>query len=561
MVGNQSSPFINQIHLQRLKQLCEHYELHQTTKTDIPTLSEQLNCSDRNIAKLVKTLANIGWLSWQPGRGRGNKSEITLHTSFESALMLLLEQHCHKGQLSEASRYAESFGFSKTFRKRLPHWLSVAQENLKAKNSLITLVPYTVPNMHPLWSYRAASRLYIDAMYDTLLKYDRETKSIRPHIAHYYEFRDNELWLRLRSDVLFHNGEKLTAEHVATCLTDRMTKPHTYQNLYRHILNVRTEGAWVILTMTHKQPLILHILADNNASIYRETSERTIPYGTGPFMLESHNKHQWVLAKFPDYFSYGGFIDKAEFWTSDTSETKIQGHIVHHGYSSNGFIACDQVPLQTGCDIIAFPNSEQSLSMDEKAWIFHHAREFCHQVTNKILPVANSVVGYHQHQGVYLYHHKMKQPTQVIRVLAAHSNKYRIQLLKYLESKGATFEICSDDETEHTKFGMTVGGYVFSDDDMFGYFKWLICSSVFKYCLSPQQQEAFINIVDKLLLTSDSEMNYLNQLHRCEDWLIQHGIFFPLWRDSLSYNFDKSLQGADTDSAGTVSLRKLWFED
>ncbi|WP_239685830.1 SgrR family transcriptional regulator [Photobacterium swingsii] len=193
MVGNQSSPFINQVHLQRLKQLCDHYEPHQTTKTDIPTLSKQLNCSDRNVAKLVKTLANIGWLSWQPGRGRGNKSEITILTNFEATLMQVLELYCHKGQLSEASRYADIFGFNNTFRKRLPHWLSAAQENLKAQNTLITLVPYTIPNFHPLWAYRAASRLYVDALFDTLLKYDSETKTIRPHLAHYYEFRDNEL--------------------------------------------------------------------------------------------------------------------------------------------------------------------------------------------------------------------------------------------------------------------------------------------------------------------------------------------------------------------------------
>lgn len=561
MVGNQSSPFINQVHLQRLKQLCDHYEPHQTTKTDIPTLSKQLNCSDRNVAKLVKTLANIGWLSWQPGRGRGNKSEITILTNFEATLMQVLEQYCHKGQLSEASRYADIFGFNNTFRKRLPHWLSAAQENLKAQNTLITLVPYTIPNFHPLWAYRAASRLYVDALFDTLLKYDSETKTIRPHLAHYYEFRDNELWLRLRPDVVFHNGEKLTAKHVATCITDRVGKPHTYQQLYRHIKAVRTQGSWVILAMTHKQHAILHILADMHSAIYLESNDDDIPYGTGPFKLESYDKHQWVLVKNPDYFSNGGFIDKAEFWTSDTAEAKVQGHIVHHGYSSNGFIACDQIPLQTGCDIISFPTTKSSLSMDEKAWIFHHAREFCHHVTQDILPVANSVVGYHQHQGVYLYHHEMKRPTQTLKVLASHSNKYRIQLLHYLESKGANIEVFSDDESQHTQYDMAIGGYVFSDDDMFGYYKWLICSSVFKYCLSPQQQAVFLNIVDKLLLTSSSETHYLDQLHRCEDWLIQHGVFFPLWRDSLSYNFDKSLQGAETDSAGTVSLRKLWFED
>jgi MarR-like DNA-binding transcriptional regulator SgrR of sgrS sRNA len=57
--------------------------------------AQPVGCSERNIAKLMKTLANIGWISWKPSRGRGNKSEINLIESFESALMSVLDLHCH----------------------------------------------------------------------------------------------------------------------------------------------------------------------------------------------------------------------------------------------------------------------------------------------------------------------------------------------------------------------------------------------------------------------------------------------------------------------------------
>lgn len=55
-------------------------------QTDIQTLAGQLNCSECNVAKLMKTLSSIGWIHWQPGQGRGHKSELTIVTSFDTAL-------------------------------------------------------------------------------------------------------------------------------------------------------------------------------------------------------------------------------------------------------------------------------------------------------------------------------------------------------------------------------------------------------------------------------------------------------------------------------------------
>lgn len=79
-----------------------------------------------------------------------------------------------------------------------------------------------------------------DSMFDTLLHC--ETERIRSHLAHHYEFRGDQLWLRLQSDVYFHHGEKMTSAHVADCLHDRVTQPHLYQAMYRHIADVDTEG-------------------------------------------------------------------------------------------------------------------------------------------------------------------------------------------------------------------------------------------------------------------------------------------------------------------------------
>jgi len=560
MVENRSSPFITQIHLQRLQQLSRHYPLNIASATDVQTLAEQLSCSERNIAKLMKTLASIGWISWKPGRGRGNKSEITLLESLESALMSVLEQHCHKGQLSEAARYADHFGYEEKFRNKLPSWLSRVQESLKNLNTLVTLVPYSIPVLHPLWAYRSRSRLYIEAMFDTLLKYDNETGAIRPHLAHHYEFRGDELWLRIRPDVYFHNGEKLTAQHVAKCIEDRVSKAHTYQILYRHILEVVAEGLWVVIKMSQPHESILHLLSEAHAPIYLDSAKQGIPYGTGPYMLEASSEHHWVLVKNTDYFATGGFIERAEFLTSDGADRSVQGHIVHHRCPASPEMGADKISLQTGCDVIEFQHHQSVLSMDEKAWIFHQARDFCRQQANEYLPIANSITGYHQNKGVFLYHPKQSKPTRALRVCITGETGPRLQLIAYLRQQGVEIERVSVEQSKQTWIDFAVGGYVFPNNNVFGYCKWLLTSSAYTSCLSPQQQQAFLSIVDQLMLASDTEVDFLNELHRCEDWLIQNGVFVPLWRDSESYDVSNSLHGLETDSAGILSLQKLWFD-
>lgn len=560
MVENRSSSFITQIHLQRLQQLSRYYPLNSADKTDVQTLAGQLSCSERNIAKLMKTLVNIGWISWQPGRGRGNKSEIILLESFDSALMHVLEQHCKKGSLSEAARYADYFGYAETFRKQLPNWLTQAQESLKNLNTLVTLVPYSLPTLHPLWAYRANSHLYLDAMFDTLLRYDSETGRVRPHLAHHYEFRGDELWLRLRPDVCFHNGEKLTAYHVAKCIEDRVAESHSYQILYRHILEVVAEGLWVVIKLSQKHESILHLLSEGHSAIYLDTSAHSIPLGTGPFMLLSSSEHHWVLAKNPNYFATGGFIERAEFWTSDGVDSNVQGHIVHHRCPASPQAGADKIALQTGCDVLEFQHHQSELSMNEKAWIFHQAREFCRRGENEFLSQANSITGYHQNKSVFLYHPNQTKPTRPMRVCISRKTASRVQLIEYLRQQGLEFEVISVEQSKNTWFDIKLGGYVFSENSVFGYYKWLLCSSVFSSCLSVQQQQAFLSIVDQLMMVSDSEEEFLNELHRCEDWLIQNGVFVPLWRDSESYDVSNSLHGLEMDSAGILSLQKLWFD-
>lgn len=570
MLEKSSSPFINQIHLQRLKQLCTQYPVKEFCATDIRTLAEQLSCSDRNVTKLIKTLTSIGWLSWKPGKGRGHKSILVINVSFESALLGVLESYCSKGQLSEAARYAEQFGYYDTFRNNLPEWLDKAQEVLKIHNHLAMLVPYCLPELHPLKAIRPISRPYINGLFDTLLRYDKDSDLVKPSLAHHFEFRGTELWLRLRDDVYFHSGEALLPTHVTQCLEYLMSYPHSKQILYRHVKSVRANGRWVVLEMAFADPMILRVLADTHAAIYLEKDGSDIPTGTGVFQLEVHSSvsssidkptyTHWCLTKNPRYFSVNALIDKIECWTIDSTSTDIQAHITHHGYSTTVPSASINKTLSMGCEVMEFIHKDDLLSMDEKAWLINHARDFCENISTNKVPVANCISGLHHDRVVHLYHHTMKKPQRNINVWCADINRgHYVDLIEYWRKKGADITVLSYQDSDYADIAL--GIYAAQDDYVLNYYKWFLCSDAFDYCLSPEQQKAIISFVDNLLEHSTDLHHLIEELHRCEDWMVQQGISIPLWRTSTAYNFSETIKGTDIDSMGLISFKKLWIKD
>jgi ABC-type transport system substrate-binding protein len=107
------------------------------------------------------------------------------------------------------------------------------------------------------------------------------------------------LHLRIRNDVYFHDGTKLTPEIAAQVLRNTAADP-------------RSEGALGFLSVksvdvTGQNELDLH-LSEPNAFVLTDLAAATVrkpdnpDVGTGPFMLTRRNQQQAVLSAFPNYY-------------------------------------------------------------------------------------------------------------------------------------------------------------------------------------------------------------------------------------------------------------------
>ncbi|WP_282175153.1 hypothetical protein [Vibrio diabolicus] len=388
-------------------------------------------------------------------------------------------------------------------------------------------------------------------MFDMLLHYKAENGRLRPYLAHHYEFRGDQFWLRLRPDVYFHHGEKLTVTHVADCFRERITQSHPYQTMYRHIACIDVDGHWVNFPLTQGHAMMLQTLAEMYVSIYLEKDNSPLPSGTEP---------ERTLVKNEKYFSANALIDKAEFWSSHSSDSNVCGHIVHYGYATHALDASVQKQLRTGSEVMEFRSSEGCLSMEEKAWVIQNTRVFCELFSTKYAPMANSITGHHQDKLIYLRHQPIRCPDQTVRIfVSGRHKKMSLALIDYLQGAGC------DDPDDHSgsehrgQLRCCDRGYLIQDNSVFGYYQWLQCSDIFKCSLLVEQQQSLLGQIDRILCDCPSEPDLLEQLYLCEDWLIQKGVYIPLWRDFLSYDIADTIQGADTDRMGIMSIRKLWF--
>lgn len=562
MKKEKSSGFISRSNLRLLKKLCDLYPRYSEHETDTNSLSEQLHCSTRNVPKIMKKMSAMGWVDWKSGRGRGNRSTLIVNVEFSAILLIVLKEYCRRGQLSEAVTLSENFNFIDSFYTYLPSWLSDASRALKSQNTLISLVPYYQPELHPLKAEFSNSKLYIEAMFDTLLKFDKYSGKNRPHLAHHYEYRGNDLWLRIQPDVYFHNGKRLTAKLVAKNILDRIQQKHVYELLYRHVKEVSYSNSWVVLEMAQKDFMILHLLSELSSSIYLKEDTREIPYGTGPFVLESTNLKSWVLTKNREYFHERGLIDRAEFWMIDKGHEVTTGHIVHNGFLPNSKEADIKFPLDNGCEVLEFNCHENGLTLDERAWVIKQARDFCENTSSPFSPIANSVAGFHQDKCFHIPNVDIKKPNRVVRIVKPKEKETkRIALLSYLRSCGLDIVEVRLEQRNLGFYDIDITGYLSQDNHLFAYYKWLLCSEGAQYSLSESKKEMLVAFVDQLLLSSVDEVDFFEQLYRCEDWLIQNCISVPLWRECSSYSVVNTIQGIKPDSTGILSLRKIWIND
>ena len=139
-------------------------------------------------------------------------------------------------------------------------------------SQITTLDPGLVSNVQHYYLF--------NMVYDTLLFYDNMSKELSGKLASSFEWADDtytKIHITLRDDVVFHNGEKLTADDIAFSL-DRTTST-LVTNSYDHVDVIGPTELEIVL----KQPNVdfMYVLSHNSSAIVNKKAVEGIPTSAG----------------------------------------------------------------------------------------------------------------------------------------------------------------------------------------------------------------------------------------------------------------------------------------
>ncbi|OPH54693.1 hypothetical protein BC351_31265 [Paenibacillus ferrarius] len=295
-------------------------------------LADRLYCSTRNVKLLLRKMSDQNWISWKPGRGRGNVSELTFLVSAEDMIskqaMALASQGDYKGTIE----LIHQLGRGEALQDSFIDWLfsffgyRAVEHEERYKDTLRFPVYKWLVSLDPAYSFFAFDSHLMNQIFDTLVLNNPQTLTVEPHLAHYWEVSEDGLHYTfyLRKGVLFHHGREMTASDVyysisrikelgAAASQGWMTESienMTVLNRSAIAIELKQPNVLFLQQLSHSSLAILpeEICRDNEEIFGR------MPIGTGPFRLERNDDYICKLRAFDSYFGVRPHLDQVEIW-------------------------------------------------------------------------------------------------------------------------------------------------------------------------------------------------------------------------------------------------------
>ena len=151
-------------------------------------------------------------------------------------------------------------------------------------------------------------------VYDSLVKYNGQTKSVEPDLAtDYIVSKDGKTWtFNLRKGIKFHDGTDFDANDVKATIDyyQRMNQGGTW--IWSVVKDVEVKDPYtVVFHLKYPAPLDLIATASTASQIIsgdalKKHGDKWLSdgneAGTGPYIMESHTADSVVLARFPQYW-------------------------------------------------------------------------------------------------------------------------------------------------------------------------------------------------------------------------------------------------------------------
>jgi SgrR family transcriptional regulator len=314
----------------------ENFSFEATTQE----LANLLDCTHRNMVLLLKRMQQEEWLTWDPKRGRGNRSTLTFLISKEQIALQEAQEMMQKQDLHSALGLLKQVEDSPLLRDQFQDWLSDqfgfhSEVQGKRRTDILRFpLQQTIYSLDPAYIHYTGESHLVNQIFDGLVRIDPKGEHILPHLAHAWEVDETRTrWtFYLRKGVLFHHGRELDSSDVKFSLErlKRLAPLGLYSWVYSDIVAMDTpDDTTIRIQLSERNEAFLAFLTTNRASIVPQDACLAAgeqfgekPIGTGPFRFMGNEQGVWILEAFAPYFQGRAFLDRVEVWTIAEEEAR-----------------------------------------------------------------------------------------------------------------------------------------------------------------------------------------------------------------------------------------------
>ncbi|MGZ4112045.1 MAG: SgrR family transcriptional regulator, partial [Tumebacillaceae bacterium] len=163
----------------------------QAVEISLEQVATVLCCTPRNGKLILKKMQDLHRIDWVPGRGRGNRSVLTMLVSQSDLLFGLAKELVQKGDVRAAtalvSQYGERVpGIGERFQVWLRSHFGFHVESHGQRHVDTLRLTYHRPllALDPAHVTMRSECHMVKQMFDSLVRYDVQRETVEPHLAY-----------------------------------------------------------------------------------------------------------------------------------------------------------------------------------------------------------------------------------------------------------------------------------------------------------------------------------------------------------------------------------------
>ncbi|WP_163132876.1 SgrR family transcriptional regulator [Agarivorans sp. Alg241-V36] len=565
--------------MQQLKLLRYYLKLTQfgtsePVKLALADIADTVSTSPRHARTLLKQMAQLEWLTWQPSVGRNQRSSLRLLYS-----AVELKQHLAKVQIASGD-YASALSLLDEDQQWFGRLLIATSGASHRDGSLNLQLTYSRPfsAVLPHLMLRNSERFLLRQLYANLVTCDAEG-AIHSDLAHHWQCDDKAQVYRfyLRPGLQFHDGCVIDA-HSVVDLFVALQAHSSYQHELSHLNGVKAVNELTVeFSLASSDKGFAGLLADPKYAIQPVTQltqsdlSNKLVVGSGPFALLNHNAQRLQLRANANYHGFRALPDEVSIWFVAKSAVAKEGQ---YAFASND----DSQPqhlqqrLEFGCQYLLFNQQKQKLSYSQRRWLASYLQPEtllrsaqkslqslalepayslldiwpdCISLAADKVPLPKSLsIGFYQHDDLQLYAETIAKLLEELGVSTC------LQAFSYAElNQAASQGLLKQD--------LIVTSYNLDDNRPASAFRWLYNDPIIKHCIGPENWQWMQTQLGQLRANT-SLQDYFSQMTPLANTLVSEYWCLPLFHHWQTLRFQNMLQDVAMTDWGWPQIKDVW---